>query len=265
MPAPQLRNFCFTLNNYSPDDIAAVESLPFKYLIYGKEVGESGTPHLQGYCELAAKKTLSAIKKIIPRAHIESRRGTSQEAADYCKKDNDFVEHGVCSNPGKRNDLTAFVESVKAQLPTPESLAESSLYMRYPRHCDYVIDLYHKPTALSTLDNHWFYGPSGTGKSRQARELYPNAYIKSCNKWFDNYLGEETVIIDDIDDTHKFMGYFLKIWSDHYPFRAEYKGGSRMIRPKRIIVTSNFQPDEIWTENQFLEPILRRFQLKKFE
>jgi len=88
------RAWCFTLNNYTEEERDALRSLKCKYIVFGYERGEEGTPHLQGYVHLSTQKTLSAMKKFIPRAHLEPRRGTIDEAVDYCKKDGDFEEYG---------------------------------------------------------------------------------------------------------------------------------------------------------------------------
>lgn len=62
------------------------------------------------------------------------------------------------------------------------------------------------------------------------------------------------------------MGYELKVWADRYKFLAEVKGTSNgvPIRPKKIVVTSNYHPKEIWSDAQTLEPILRRFKITRF-
>ena len=60
------RNVCFTLNNYTTADIdKGVEFGTNKctYLVYGEEIGELGTPHLQGYLELNDPMSFSALQK----------------------------------------------------------------------------------------------------------------------------------------------------------------------------------------------------------
>ena len=103
--------------------------------------------------------------------------------------------------------------------------------------------------------NEWRCGDSGSGKSSGVRRDYGDSlYVKDATKWWDGYAGEETVVIDDWDpETTKYLRRYLKIWADHYPFKAEVKGGSMEIRPKRVIVTSQYTiemcfPDEKTTK-----------------
>lgn len=125
------------------------------------------------------------------------------------------------------------------------------------------------PDDLPPLTQHqvgwWYYGVSGAGKTYSAIKDYPQPYRKiSNNKWWDGYQGENNVLIDDLDKSHHYMGYHLKIWADRYAFIAEVKGGSRYIRPKNIVVTSNYRPQDIWEDIGTLDPILRRFKIKEF-
>lgn len=140
---------------------------------------------------------------------------------------------------------------------------DSDIYLRYNRTLK-EIRKDHMPglEPLPVLDNEWVYGPTGTGKTRTALALHPGAYLKPANKWWDGYAGEEVVIIDDFDKYHKSLGYELKIWGDHNPFIAETKGGAMKIRPRKIIITSNYCPGDIWEDPQTVLPICRRFTLK---
>jgi len=66
----------FTLNNYTPEEVESLKICGSKYLIFGKEIGDSGTPHLQGYMWFPTLKSLKQVKSINPRAHWEQQKGS---------------------------------------------------------------------------------------------------------------------------------------------------------------------------------------------
>ncbi|XP_052816402.1 uncharacterized protein LOC128242984 [Mya arenaria] len=74
------------------------------YICWGREVGASGTPHLQGFVQFKKRIRMTALKKIKPfdRAHLEKRRGTAPEARDYTAKDDEetWYERGFMSQEG---------------------------------------------------------------------------------------------------------------------------------------------------------------------
>lgn len=117
MPALQYRNFCFTINNPTEaDTIEPTEDV--RYLVYQLEQGAEGTPHIQGYIEYHKRMTFTAVKAMFPRAHLEPRRGTRDEARDYCMKEegqlSEPVEYGdFMSKQGKRTDLDDAADIVK--------------------------------------------------------------------------------------------------------------------------------------------------------
>lgn len=109
------------------------------------------------------------------------------------------------------------------------------------------------------MEHEWHYGPTGTGKSRYCRAKWPDAYIKARNIWWCNYAGEDTVLIEELAP-NRIDGSHLKCWADHYKFSVEVKGAQAVIRPKRIIVTSNFSIRECYPLPQDYEPLERRFK-----
>lgn len=114
------KRWCFTLNNYTNAEhlhlAGAIgdERLGIEYLIYGKETGESGTPHLQGFVIFKAAVRLSTAKSrlALGRAHLEVARGSPQQASEYCKKDGDYEEYGELPEvtQGRRTDLDSFFQ-----------------------------------------------------------------------------------------------------------------------------------------------------------
>ena len=83
------------------------------------------------------------------------------------------------------------------------------------------------------------------------------------NKWFCGYIQQDNVIVEDIGpEQGKFLQHFLKIWADHSPFTAQTKGSSMLIRPRRIIVTSNYSIEDMGYDHVTEKAILRRFSTK---
>lgn len=151
------RRYCFTLNNPTEAEKQSLANFGVncKYLVVGREVGESGTPHLQGYVEFVTAVSFAQVKQLLgsERYHLEPARGTAQQASDYCKKDGDFDEYGVLSaGQGKRTDWDKFKEFVTdlGRVPTDRELVQhnTSLFARYSKGCQEIASLLLPPPTF---------------------------------------------------------------------------------------------------------------------
>lgn len=263
------RNYVFTLNNYNESDETILSLIECKYMLYGREVAPtSGTKHLQGFIVFSNAKSLSAVRRILRGCHIEIARGSAAQCIAYCKKEGDFVERGeiprdrsTCGDLEKERWNQAW-ESAKRgdieDIPADIRIRCYSTIKRIKR--DYQKSL----QPMDHMAGIWIHGEAGCGKTRKVFETYPELYPKSINKWWCGYQGEEVVLLDDIEPSHgSWIGYFLKIWGDRYPFIGEEKGGSGKIRPKKIIVTSQYTIEQIWSDEETKAALLRRFIVVK--
>jgi hypothetical protein len=106
----------FTWNNYVEEEAQAklagmVENGEASYIVCGKEIGESGTRHLQGYIEFPSRRRFTQVRNALDGCHIEPRRGSAIQAKEYACKDGDFMEYGTMSkmSKGTRSDLQDLV------------------------------------------------------------------------------------------------------------------------------------------------------------
>jgi len=265
------RAWCFTLNNYDELDITQLRiykplqffsNTDIRYCIFGKETGESGTKHLQGYIELSKPQRLSGMKKILDKAHWEIRRGSREQARDYCKKDGDFEERGdwEAGGQGTRNDLRAVMEKIKngdKMINIIEEMPE--IVSRNLRFVEKYNSLCERENTkeFRKVEVHAYVGDAGTGKTKKAMEENNDVFVVNCDETFpfDGYDGEKTILLDDFYGGMKY-GQILRILDGHQ-CRVNVKGGHRYAQWTKVIITSNKMP-ELWYSSIGLTPALKR-------
>lgn len=187
---------------------------------------------------------------------------------NYClDKGPNFIEDGeITFDPGNSDDWHGFVTFCKNHCGA--ELIDSPFSNTYARYREFAGEVYNTFHNLDIIDgdleNDWYWGEPGTGKTKKAWEENPNLYVKAINKWWDGYKGEDVVLLDDWDPKHDVLVSHLKQWSDRYPFRCECKGTSMMARPKKIIVTSNYPIEACFQNPEDVAAIKRRFKQTHF-
>ncbi len=259
----RVRGWCFTINNYTEQDCVAIKNLPCRYIIAGLEVGESGTPHIQGYVYFDTPRTLGGTrKKLGGRAHLLQAVASGAANRDYCRKDGNILhEAGEIPDQGARNDLALAYKTMEetgsvraavhtAECPSYQLIRAVEVYSNY-------VPVRKREAPIV----HWYWGSTGTGKSYAAcEEAGDDAWWSNETlAWFDGYDRHDHVILDDFRVEHISLTMFLRI-TDRYPLRVPIKGGFRPWTPKKIWITSDRPPERMWYGKD-LDQVLRRITL----
>lgn len=269
------KNWCFTKNNYTDEDLAVLAELPCKYLIYGKEVAPTtGTPHLQGYLQMEKKIRMAGLKKLF-EAHYTLANGSADQNIAYCSKEGDVFEKGQVTRERQRSELENFKNDVKSGLYDRKRLREehSLVCAKYPRFVeDYLRD--HRPEP--ELPNHPLQGwqedlnqtlnlepddrsvmfivdvKGGAGKTWFAKyysRLHDNAQVMEMGRKADMaYALREDIRVLFVNCTrsqNEFMNYsFLESVKDGMVFSSKYESGMKRIGPCHVVVLMNERPDK---------------------
>lgn len=268
----RMTRFVFTLNNWTQPEYdwlttSFLENT--KWLVIGKEVGENGTPHLQGAVVLAKQTSFSTIKTWsgLCRAHLEKMHGRPADSLKYCsKQDSRPFVHGTLPTPGKRNDLTEIVlriqegESLKQLAQDEEggvAIVKFSKGLTILRSLRARIrDPAFPPKVI------WIFGQTGHSKTRCAFEFGCKFYggtdevwISSGGlRWFDGYDGQKVAILDDLRSKQVPQFAFLLRLLDRYPMSVEFKGGFVNWAPELIFITSAYDPEECFATRNTHRP-----------
>ncbi len=281
MPGGGAKHWCMTINNptekewkkwfFDTDKNKLMDDI--YYFMNGFEIGdEEEVDHFQMYLCYKERMTFSKVKKMFPRAHIEMTNGTPQEASEYCTKQGNYVELGIVpeekGSAGGKKRMERYRNAIEcAKKQRIEGLIETDpdIFLLHYRTLKQIQKDY--PAQIEDIDEvcgEWYHGEPGCGKTHKAYKENPGHYKKPLSKWWDGYRGEDVVVLDDVGKTHaQWIGEFLKHWADKYSFPAENKFGAMLIRPKKVIVTSNYTIDELFEDEMLAKALKRRFKVQR--
>lgn len=307
------RLFVFTINNpteTTDDELFSLVVCERKltYIGFEHEVGENGTPHIQGFfrCKSEVLSIFGLFEGspsagrdplILPgtarptapfptiilhinfkqryergelqkwtgleSAWIQPMKGSIKQNVDYCSKDDNFIEVGSRPDSNVRADLQHLYKAVRKG-QTDLELCEAGHFGTWSRSLKAVdrVRLAIRPTTEGRqVELH--VGSTGTGKTRQVYDKYPDLYEVPVSKkgdlWFDGYSGEKVALIDEFSGQMA-LNSALKVLDQYYVRKVPTKGSFVWWNPERIVVTSNISPKKWynWEKRAEQEKALRR-------
>lgn len=233
------------------------------YCIIGDEIcPKTGSPHMQGYVMFEKRRRITELKKIHKGIAWYCAKGDAASNFEYCSKTGNYVEFGERPDfvtNGQRETKRWQQAWDAAKMGERETIDPQILVCHYNSIRSIEADYARRVDDLLGYTCEWIYGLTGTGKSTLARAENPIYFSKNANKWWDGFRADEhpCVILDDLSPDHAGLIWHLKVWLDKFEFTGEIKGSCMQIRPKKIVITSQYTPEEIFNEKD-AEAIRRR-------
>lgn len=236
-----------------------------KYMIIGFEIGKEGTHHIQGYADFQNARTLGGLTRDHKFIHWEPRRGSWQQAVDYCKKDGNWFEYGSPNEQGQRKDLQeVHKEIANGKRVDQIALENPNCFHQYGRTLNKLEDLYMRKRYRTEMTKGiWYYGKTGVGKSHLAFDGFtPETHylLPNDSGWWDGYTQQDTVIINDFRGEIPYNQMLQMI--DKWPFSVKRRNREPLpFTSKTVIITSSLPPWEVYNkrnEEDSIGQLLRR-------
>lgn len=187
-----------------------------------------------------------------------------KKAIRYTKKDGNFIEEG---------ELPEYCRKLDKREKALYAIEHSNIECIQSGHFNFS-----ELTRIQTIRNmfleewpqfekrtvKWFYGPTGSGKTRSAwEELLAETDIKNIwissgkiEPFLNGYVGQQCVILDDFRPGSCRFDLLLRLF-DGYPCTVNVKGGHCNWMAKKIIVTAPIAPEEMYVNHETGQPCLK--------
>lgn len=258
------KTWAFTLNNYSAAEEQQLKDLECTYIVFGHEIGENGTPHLQGTVTFKKSHRLTALKKLNNRISWSTAIG-EECSANYCMKDkNYFLKDNRAQ--GTRTDLNEAAEIVRGKGKEGIEDCKTNWPTMYVKYHAGLEKLALKAQTQRDFKPYveWIWGESGVGKTRYVWEKHDKKNIwAACEelKYWNGYENQEVILFDDFRGDWCKLATLLKIL-DRYPYTVNVKNGWRELNSKYIYITSCKTPSECYAGcGENIKQLTRRIDL----
>lgn len=231
---PSRKNHFFTYNNYCIDEIDAIVAT-FKHFAYkGKiqsEIGENGTPHLQGmiWCKKPHRSTEFKLPKEI---HFESLKD-KDNVRDYCAKDE--------THDGVFRTSWGF--------PKPLVILKKDDFYDWEIQMDNIVS-----TEPDDRTINWIYSKNGNkGKSTFCKYLAytynavicgKGVYSDIINIMFNANMDETNLVVFDLprNNGNKVSYSALEAIKNGLICNTKYETGNKLFNPPHILIFANDEP-----------------------
>lgn len=254
----EVRNRFFTLNNWTEDEKDALDTWfqgrkNFSYM-YQAEVGENGTPHLQGVWRSKSPIKMEFLKKSFPRIHWEPIKHGWAKCVEYCSKLDTRAD-----GPWHSSDVKIPACNLDPKKGIIDPLDGANLYV-WQCWVEHILK-----TRPDDRTVYWFWEARGNcGKSAMVKHIYLKYWDKVViatgkgndvrnqvnrhvngdpNKGIDGK-PLEIALLDFSRSIEDFVSYeTIEQIKNGLLYSGKYEGGVCCFNTPHVICFANFEPD----------------------
>ena len=230
MYTQQLSHLPFTLEEL-PERLNAINPQKYAYIVHNKDIGENGKPvddHLHLMLTFKNARSINSIAKALG--------DKPQYIERYDRQAENGYSYLVHRTENAKNKFQYDVASVTANFDYPEFIREI------------------EKKVLKTLKVFWIFGTAGTGKTSLAKQIVKKENLSlfmsgSSKDMFQNYNGENAIIIDDLRPRTINYEDLLRITDPHsieFGINAPSRYYDKALACELIIITSPFSPRDYY-------------------
>lgn len=218
---------------------------PVQYMYAAHEVAPTtGHDHMHIFIMYTRKVELAGSK--VEGARIDVVTQTWWNALEYCKKQGmeveEYGEHPIRSTVPKGLTIRDVMEMDEVQLV--ELKASSFNYVRNIRS-ELLNTQIRKNRHYAPIEFEWYYGPTGTGKSRKAFEEGATP-IQYANGFFTDWAGSKVLVYEEFRGQVPYHLMLQLTDAYHGYYSLNIKGGFRVLDIDKLIVTSPLRPEHCY-------------------